>query len=455
MAMELRNLVERAKADFIDVRHEVKREAKIAFSGRELKVIGENVTDGYVVRVLNNGGMASLTANDPDDLHLAVKRATEAATIVGRKLKKPIEMAEVPAKKRKVLAKLDGDPRKVSLDDKLELTRDYNSLLLGRPGVSTTEIAYLEVHRLKRYVSSEGADVSEELLTTRISGGVVAKRGGMVQNVRVSVGGSTGMRRLRGREAVFLDKARIVKQLLDAKHVKGGRYTVLLNNGMTGVFTHEAFGHFSEADGLEHNRTFRRKMRIGAKLGTEHVTIIADSTIPGDLGFYRYDDEGVATRPVTLLDEGVLAGRLHSRRTAASFGEAVTGHCIAEDHGHAPIVRMGTIFIKPGERKLDELMSEVRNGLYLCDAKGGQTTGDSFTFGTQYGYELKNGETGKMVRNTNVLGNLFTTLASITAAGSDFKLSEIGGCGKGAQTNIKSVHGGPHIIIEDMVVGGV
>lgn len=59
-----------------------------------------------------------------------------------------------------------------------------------------------------------------------------------------------------------------------------------------------------------------------------------------------------------------------------------------------------------------------------------------------------------MIRDINMMGNLFTTLENIQAVSSDFKLSERGGCGKG-QWNIKSAHGGSHMIIANCVVGGV
>jgi TldD protein len=115
---------------------------------------------------------------------------------------------------------------------------------------------------------------------------------------------------------------------------------------------------------------------------------------------------------------------------------------------------MGTIFVQPGISKFNELLKQVDNGLYICDAKGGQTTGGNFTFGAQYGYLIKDGKIGPMIRDINMMGNLFTTLENIQAVGDDFSISEKGGCGKG-QTNIKSGHGGPHMVIKDTVVGGI
>jgi len=162
----------------------------------------------------------------------------------------------------------------------------------------------------------------------------------------------------------------------------------------------------------------------------------------------------VAVREVKLLTNGVLTGRLHSRRTAHEFGEQISGHCVAEDYRYAPIIRMGTIYIEPREKTLEQLLAELGDGLYILDPKGGQTSGENFTFGAQYGYVVKNGKKDQMIRDINISGNLYQTLQDITAVGNDLKLSKTGGCGKG-QTNIRSCHGAPHILMKNVVLGGI
>ena len=59
-----------------------------------------------------------------------------------------------------------------------------------------------------------------------------------------------------------------------------------------------------------------------------------------------------------------------------------------------------------------------------------------------------------MVRDINISGNLYTTLKNIAAVGNDLALSKTGGCGKG-QLNIRSCHGGPHIVIKKVIIGGI
>lgn len=131
----------------------------------------------------------------------------------------------------------------------------------------------------------------------------------------------------------------------------------------------------------------------------------------------------------------------------------MSGHSIAEDYRFAPIIRMGNIFIQPGTNSFEELSEELDDGLYILDAKGGQTSGENFTFGAQYAYRVKNGRLGEMIRDINISGNLYRTMQNITAIGNDLALSETGGCGKG-QLNIRSCHGGPHILIRNVVIGG-
>ncbi len=444
--------IEKANVDFIDIRYEIKKEIDIGFESADIKEVGSNTTDGYVIRVLNNGGFGLSIVTKPDDIPWAIEKAQEAAKVISTIDRS--ELADVPVVQDIITLKLEHDPRDVPLEEKMELTRKYNDIMLAQPEISSTSLAYSEVYRQKFYVNSEGTRVAEELMTVSMTGQAVASRDGISQNIRVGIGGSTGMKNLYGRDDVFVRRAEIARELLDAEPVKGGTYTVLLNSSMTGVFAHEAFGHFSEADGLENNKSLREKMQLGLKLGSDKITIVADSTMEGDLGYYQYDDEGVRVKKITLLDKGILTGRLHSRKTAAGFGEKYTGHCIAEDYRYSPIIRMGTIFVEAGDKDFDDLVKEVGDGLYICDAKGGQTVGGNFTFGAQYGYLIKDGKVGPMVRDINMMGNLFTTLENITEVGNDFHLSERGGCGKG-QWNIKSAHGGPHMIIKETVVGGV
>ena len=374
--------------------------------------------------------------------------------MLAKHIEKPINLAKVDLVKETFIPELKEDPRNVSMAEKLDLVRSYNDIPLRHEKIATTIIGYAEIIREKYFLSTEGTEIREDLITTRLGGMITSKDGNVTQDVRVSSGGSNGFATVRGQERNFEERTTIALDLLKAKPAEGRAYNVVLNPDLAGVFTHEAFGHFSEADIIEALPAMREKMQVGNKLGNSVVNIKDDATLLDQVGFYKYDDEGVRVKPTQLMKNGVLTGRLHSRRTAAEFDEPVSGHCVAEDYRYAPIVRMGTIFIEPGSHSFEDLIAMLDDGLYIIDAKGGQTAGENFTFGAQYGYVVKNGKVGEMIRDINISGNLYQTLQDIVAVGDDLVLSKVGGCGKG-QINIRSCHGGPHILVNNLVIGGV
>jgi len=454
MLDKLSEYLSKADVEYADIRYEKMTKTEIVYNGKELSEMGSNMTDGYVIRVLKSGGFATVSVTKPSEIEEAFDLAIANASILGNAREKKTKLV-IPGKIiEDVLLDLDEDPREISIDKKLELLTYYNNLVLKQKDVQSTIMKYFEVIRDKYFVNTVGSKIHETTITTGIAGRIICKKGDLVQDGRVSIGGSNGFKKLRNRDEVFLKKAKIVRELLDAEPAIGGEHNIVINPSLTGVFVHEAFGHFSEADLVENSPSLLEKMQLGEKLGTEILNIIDDPTKKRQIGYYKYDDEGVLAKPVVLMEKGVLNGRLHSMQTAAAFDDVLNGHCVAEDARYEPIIRMGCIYIKPQDKKIEDLIKEAGNGYYVLDSKGGQTSGENFTFGAQYAYKIENGKLGSLVRDINIMGNLFSTLKNIAAISDEIEFCESGGCGKG-QLNIKSCHGGPHILIKDAVIGGV
>jgi len=453
MISQLKKMTAGLNADYFDIRYETKHVERVVMNKKEMRICDANTGDGYVLRVLKKGALATVSFTRPEQAETAIRKALENAEVLAANNVMPKSVAPAPVVVDTVKAKLIEDPRQIALSEKKELTKAYSDLLFAQPRIANVEIGYADVFRNKFFLNSEGTEINEELITTRLSGAIIAQEGSLTQPVRFAFGGSDGFHKVRNREQDALDKAKIAADLLTAEPVKAGTYKMVLNPGMTGVFTHEAFGHFSEADIVRDLPSLRDKMKLGTKLGIDELNIIDDATLPAQLGFYRYDDEGVAVRKTNLMTNGVLTGRLHDRFTAGEMNEPLSGHSIAEDFRYAPIVRMGCIFIQPDRYSLEEMLASMEDGLYIGDPMGGQTSGENFTFGAQYGYIVKGGKLAGMIRDINLVGNLYKTLLSVWMIGKDFELKEVGGCGKG-QTNIRSCHGGPHVLFRELTVGG-
>ncbi|MEM2511190.1 MAG: TldD/PmbA family protein, partial [Candidatus Methanomethylicia archaeon] len=243
----------------------------------------------------------------------------------------------------------------------------------------------------------------------------------------------------------------------NSSYPKAGVYTIIADPDLVGLILHEAFGHASEADLVASGESVLQG-RIGEYIASKYVTIVDDGLIADGFNV-PVDDEGVVKRKTVVVDKGVLRGFLTSRETAAELNIEPTGNARAESFSQIPIVRQTNYYMEKGDYSFEELIEDVDFGLYVkgCGAGGGQVNVGigSFTFNTGPSYIIRNGEVSEMVRGVILSGYILDTLKSIDAVGKDFSIrtSIFGGCGKDNQT-VKVGHGGPHVRIRSIVVGG-
>lgn len=91
---KMRTILSKVDADYSDIRYEIKKDTVISFSGKELTKIGSNSTDGYVLRVLKNGGLSSVAFTKESDSEKAINTAIENAQLITKNREKPIKLAK-------------------------------------------------------------------------------------------------------------------------------------------------------------------------------------------------------------------------------------------------------------------------------------------------------------------------------------------------------------------------
>ena len=114
-------------------------------------------------------------------------------------------------------------------------------------------------------------------------------------------------------------------------------------------------------------------------------------------GYIPFDDEGISPQKTSLIKDGMLSGRLHSRETAGKMNEEVTGNGRAISVMRQPIVRMTNTYIENGESSKEDIFSSMDDGLYAVDVIGGQTNLEMFTFTAPlrlHGEKRQTGENG-------------------------------------------------------------
>ncbi len=454
MRDRLTEAIKQQNVEYADIRVEDKTNTWVNFRGPDLDTIGSARTVGGIVRALYKGGWGYATFNDLEDLPKRVHEACETARLVGTGTtyfapnKPVVDM---------VKANLVKDFRQVPLADKKSLMEEYNRIVLRHhKSIQTSSVRYADSFKHISFASSEGAYIEEELPDVNIMIGAVGRDGDIVQNAFQTGGSIDGYQGVEGLHEKARTTAQKAVELLAAPPVSGGKYTVITDQILTGVFTHEAFGHLSESDFVYENPRMQEIMVLGKRFGVDNLNIIDDGTVPGGLGTHCYDYEGVPTRKNYLIKEGMLVGRLHSRETAAKMNEPVTGNARAVHFQHPPIVRMTNTYIEQGTVAFQDMIKDIKLGVYAIKAIGGQTAMEMFTFSAAYGYMIRDGKVAELVRDVVLTGNVFETLMNIDQIGNDmaWEPNGPGGCGKGDQQPLRVGLGGPHIRIQNCVVGG-
>ncbi|MEQ9238452.1 TldD/PmbA family protein [Coleofasciculus sp. E2-BRE-01] len=442
----------RDAVDYVEIRVEQSEQTAISFRGEQLDAVDRSLSLAGGIRACHQGGWSFVTFNGLAELEDRIEAAISQARLVG---KDTTSLAPLEPIQDYVAVELGRDPRGLSLLEKRQLIAEYNRLLLEYdPRIQTTMVGYRDRFGITYFVNSTGSCIVQERLDISARFGAIARGDeGVVRQGFESVHSRSDYDALVGIEERVLGAAKRAVTQLEAKSVKGGQHTVVLDPYLAGVFIHEAFGHLSEADFVYENPRMQELLTLGKPMAIPQLNVIDDATLPGLPGTLHYDDEGVPAQRKYLIKDGILSQRLHSRETAGKMQEALTGNARAINATYPPIVRMTNTAIEPGDCSFEDMIGDIDEGVYAVRMLGGQTNGEMFTFAAGEGYMIRNGKIAEPVSDVTLTGNVFQTLKDIDAIGND-TLYVSGGCGKGGQMPLAVSVGGPHVRIKDVVVGG-
>ncbi len=161
--------------------------------------------------------------------------------------------------------------------------------------------------------------------------------------------------------------------------------------------------------------------KLGERVAGENVTIVDDGIMPGGFGTSPFDGEGVPTRRTVVIERGVLKPYLLNTYTARKLGLKTTGNAARGLAGN-PGISSGNFFLEPGSRSPQQMLAEVKDGLYVTEFLGfgvNLVTGD-FSRGAS-GLWIQNGELTYPVEEITVAGNLKDMLFHISEIGNDLE----------------------------------
>ena len=447
-------------AEFADVRVESFSGTIIVVMDGRTKTITSRIEKGCGVRAFIDGGWGFAVCNglEPSKVKDAADAAVKLANVSREKAKVKFKIEEASTERAKDDYPCRTPPSSVSVEEKLDLAMSHDRAMksVDERVVSTnTRYEDFEGHRV--VANSFGSMVRTREWWTLASCNAWARSEGVLQRGHDVVGNVGGYEVVRTETAsmIGVKAAEQAVRLLDSKPVPAGRFTCVLDNKMTGLLAHEALGHACEADAVLAGASVLEGLE-GKKVASEIVTLIDDPTVSNTFGYFAYDWEGVKSSKHTLIDRGVLAGLMNNLEASSRMGSTPNGASRAETYSAPPIIRMSNTYIAAGDRTKDELISEVKDGILIQGAQYGYVdpAKGQFMFKCAEAYRIEEGEVGQRYRDAILSGLVLEALHGVTGVANDFVLTDAGYCGKAGQ-DARTTDGGPHIRIENVLVGGL
>ncbi|MHA2296552.1 MAG: TldD/PmbA family protein [Candidatus Hodarchaeales archaeon] len=456
----------------------------VAITGEDIIVKNGNIQTmnisfikGFGIRALANGGSGFAGCYDltKSEINRIAKLAVRIAKASGSTREKPIEFVDERPVEDSYQTDFKKNPFDISSEEKIDILVEADKRMknINPTAIKMTRADYRGHKEDKIFASTEGAYIKQKIVFC--GGGItcLASGSGSTPQVRSYPGSFRGDFSTQGYEYfesldLLGNVETTVKEALalsEAEQCPTKKTTLILRGHQLELQIHESVGHPTELDralGTEAayaGTSFLTPDMLGKfQFGSEHVTLTADSTLPGGLGSFGYDDEGVKAKRVELVKDGLFVGYQSSRETAARIGlDSSSGGMRADNPQKLPLIRMVNINLEPSGWKSDEIIEETKNGVIMETNKSWSIDDKriNFQFGTEIAWEVVDGEIGRILKNPTYTGITPEFWRSMDASSEDdWRLWGTPNCGKGQPAQVMYVgHGCGTTRFHDVRIG--
>ncbi|OFW52701.1 MAG: peptidase C69 [Actinobacteria bacterium RBG_13_35_12] len=404
------------KVSYADLRFVQTEKENIEVENGILSSYNVSTDRGVGIRVLADGAWGFAASNNLDKASLqeTAAKALDIARASALTKKEDVKLAHEDRHIDTYITPITKNPFQINPAEKIDLlVKATRMMLKDRVKKSEGSFSFYKTHKI--FISTEGSELEQTIFES--GGGMAAYAIGegdfQKRSYPSSFGGDYATRGYEFIEEMNLLEnaertAEEANKLLVAPPAPEGITDIVLGGSQLALQVHESCGHPAELDrvlGKEISYAGGSFLTLDKlnnfTYGSPEVTIVADATVPGGLGTFGYDDEGVPASKSYLVNKGKFVGYLMSREDAFKLGLKSNGAARAENWNRIPLVRMTNINLLPGNLELDKLIGETKKGLYL-DYNKSWSIDDrriNFQFGTEIAREIKNGKLGKIYKN--------------------------------------------------------
>jgi TldD protein len=460
-------------ASYVDVRVIDRAEEEISTKNGSVDGIKSSSSKGFGIRVIADGawGFSSSFVLTDEEISRVAEEAVDIAKASAKTKIEDVTLSKIEIYQDRVEEQVKIDPFSVPITKKISILLDADKLM-NLQGIVLRKGGMYFSKEWKTFASSEGAYLELERVISNAGISAIATDGKDVQtrSYPSSFGGDYQRQGFEFNEEVkLLENAwRIANeaiQLLSAKPCPSGKMDIILESSQLALQIHESCGHPTELDrvlGEEASfagTSFLTPDKLGKfKYGSDIVNIVADATAPFAIGGFAYDDEGIKAKKIYLVKNGEFVGYLNSRETSKKLGLEPMGAMRAESWNRAPIIRMTSINLEPGDKAFEELVSGVNDGVLMATNKSWSIDQKrlNFQFGTEIGWEIRNGKLQDMVKNPTYSGITYEFWRNCDGIGNNdyYHIWGLPNCGKGEPMQVMQVsHGASYGRFRNVQVG--
>lgn len=158
------------------------------------------------------------------------------------------------------------------------------------------------------------------------------------------------------------------------------------------------------------------KDRLGQKLFKDGIRIVDDPLRKRGLRSQAFDAEGVAVKPLSIVDDGVLTSWLLDCATARELGLTTTGHA-HRGVSSSPSPGPYNLHLEAGPLSPAELIADIKQGFYVTDLIGSGVNGVTGDYSRgAAGFWIENGQRTYAVSEVTIAGHLIDMYKTLTPA---------------------------------------
>ncbi len=233
---------------------------------------------------------------------------------------------------------------------------------------------------------------------------------------------------------------------IGAAEVDTGKYSIIIS----GEKMHDLLSAFTSSFSAKAAQLGMSRLRgkEGERVAADIITLTDDPLREGSPVQTTFDGEGVATYKKNVIENGVLKTLLYDLSTAYKAGRESTANGQRGSYSTSVGIAPYSFYINAGRKSLEDLLSDMQNGIYITEFKGmhagcSAVTGD-FSIESA-GFIVRDGKLCEAVKSFTVAGNFFDLLLNIKDISSNVHF----GIPSGFTT-----FGAPDVLLTDMSVAG-